>query len=94
MARSNLVAYAFEWGTRSSMILKLGTDHQGLKVYLVYIEVQDNEPWFDLDLFHSKVKFGQICLLCLYQTNSQVSVYRTIGLMVQIVSKRDCNLNI
>ena len=43
------------------MILKLGTDHQGLKVYLVYIEVQDNEPWFDLDLFHSKVKFGQIC---------------------------------
>ena len=37
MARSNLVAYAFECGTRSPMILKLGMYHQGLNVYRVYI---------------------------------------------------------
>ena len=75
MARLNLVAYAFEWGTRSPMILKLGMDHQGLKVNRLYI----ND---DLGLtltYYSKVKFGQICL---YQTNSQVSVYRTIGPLV------------
>ena len=75
MARLNLVAYAFEWGTRSPMILKVGMDHQGLKVNRLYI----ND---DLGLtltYYSKVKFGQICL---YQTNSQVSVYRTIGPLV------------
>ena len=63
-----MVDYAFECGTRSSMIqLKLNIDLQGLKVYRVYINVSR----FNLDPFHSKVKFGQICLfLCLYQTNS------------------------
>ena len=32
--------------------------------------------------FYSKVEFAQNCLLCLYQNNSQVSVYRTIGPLV------------
>ena len=48
-------------------------------VYKVYI---NDGPWFDFDLFNSKVKFGQKCSLCLYQTNSQVIVYRTIGHLV------------
>ena len=46
--------------------------HQGLKVYRVYI----NDD-FCLT-YHSKVKFGKVCLLCLYQTNSQMSVYSVV----------------
>ena len=50
-------------------------DHQGLKVYKVYII---DDPV----LFYSKVNFGQNCSYCLYQTNSEVSVYRTISPLV------------
>ena len=38
------------------MILKLGMQHLGLKLYKVYIN--DN-----LDLFYGKVKFGHLCIL-------------------------------
>ena len=44
--------------------------------------------WVDFDLFHSKDKFGQICLVCLYQTNSQMSVYGTIGYLGYILIVR------
>ena len=32
----------FIFGTRGLMILKLGMDHQGLKVYKVYVHVNDD----------------------------------------------------
>ena len=57
------------------MILKLGMNHQLLKVYKV--DIND-------DLFHGKVKFGQNCL---NQTNSQVSIYRTNGPLVFNIAK-------
>ena len=50
-----------------AMILKVGTDHQGLKVFKFYI--------VDLELFYGKVKFSH----CAYtRPRCQVSVSRTI----------------
>ena len=40
------------------MILNLGMQHRGFKLYKVYI----NGGPVDLDLFYSKVKFGRICV--------------------------------
>ena len=62
------------------MILKLGMDHQGLKVYRVYI----NDD-FGLNLTNFTARSS---LVCLYQTNSQVSVYRTIGPLVVIIAPK------
>ena len=45
-------------------------------------QADGNNPALSLYIFYSKVKFGQICLLCLYQTNSQVSVTRPLVLLV------------
>ena len=56
--RSNLVAYAFEWGTRSSMILQLGMDHQGLKVYRVYVNDDLGLTLTYLTVTSSLVKFA------------------------------------
>ena len=52
------------------MILKLGMDHHGLKVYRVYI---NDDLGLTLKYFTARSS------LVIYQTNSQVSVYRTIG---------------
>ena len=52
------------------MILKLGMDHQGLKVYKVYI---NDDP--GLTLTWSK-------LLIVLQTNGQVTINRTIGPLI------------
>ena len=40
------------------MILKLGMQHQELKVYKVHIN-----DWVDLDLFYNKVKLGHLHIL-------------------------------
>ena len=68
----------FFFGTRSLMILKLGMGHHGLEVYKVYI---NDDPGLTLD-FLQKGQICQNCSFCLYKTNSQVSVYRTIGPLV------------
>ena len=57
------------------MILNVGIDHHGLKVYKVYIYMITLVwPWFILQQ-------GQILskLLIVLQTNSQVSVNWTVG---------------
>ena len=68
-----MVVYAFDWGTRSSMILKPGMNHHGLNVYRVY---KHDDLNLTLTYFTER---SNLYLLCLYHTNSQVSVYRTIG---------------
>ena len=61
------------------MFLKLGMQHKSLKVNEVYINedpgltersffYMNDDPGFFLDLFYSKVDFGQIFLLWLYMT--------------------------
>ena len=57
------------------MMLKLGMDHQGLKINKVYI---NDEPGLTLTFFTAFLSK----LLIVLQTNSNVSVYRTIGPLV------------
>ena len=76
MARSNLAAYAFEWGTISSMIFKLCMDHQGLEVYSANI----NDDWPILQ--QGQVWSNLLIVLIPDSIVRQVSVYRTIGLLV------------
>ena len=52
----------------------LDMDHQGLKVYKVYI---NDDSGFTLTYFTARSDL--VKLLCLCQTNSQVSIYWTIG---------------
>ena len=54
------------------MILKLGMDHQGLKVYKVHINY---DPDFTLIFFTARSNL--LKLFIVLQTNSHVSVYRT-----------------
>ena len=62
------------------MIFKPGMNHQGLNVYRVYkhddinLILQQGQIWSNL------------YLLCLYQTNSQVSLYRTIVLLFYMLN--------
>ena len=44
-------------GTGSPMILKLGMQHQGLKLYKSYIK---DDTWLTLTYFYSKVKLGHL----------------------------------
>ena len=67
------------FGTRCSMVLNLCIDHQGLKVYKVYI---NDDPGLTLTNLTTWSNFVIKCLLCLYKTNSQLSVNRTIGPLV------------
>ena len=62
------------------MILKLGMNHQGLKVYKVHI---NDDPGFTLTYFTARSDL--VKLLCLSQTNSQVSIFWTIGPLVEDV---------
>ena len=50
----------------------------GLKVYISYINYAP-----ELALTHFTARSN--CLLCLYQASSQVSVYRTVGLLVLFI---------
>ena len=64
------------------MIFKLCMDNQGLKVYKVYI---NDDPGLILTYFTARsslVKFAYCALI--YQTNSQVGIYRTIGPLVYL----------
>ena len=57
------------------MILKLGMNHLGLKVYKVYINDEPGLTYLRQDQIWSK------CLLCLYMYQAQISdkrFYRTI----------------
>ena len=67
------------------MILKQGMDHQGLKVYKVHINVG---PGFTLTHFTARLNF--VKLIIVLQTNSQVSVYRSVGPLVIIVLCGSC----
>ena len=86
MAMSNLVAYAFEWETRSSIIFKLCMDHQGLKIYKGYI---NDDPGLTLTYLTAR---STLLIVALYQTNSQVNVYRLIGPLVVVVRSQCSNI--
>ena len=60
------------------MILKIGIDHQVLKVYKVYI---NDDPGFTLTLtyFAAKSNLAKIAYCAYTRPRCQVSVYRTIG---------------
>ena len=65
------------------MIMKLCMEHYVLKLYTVYI---NDDPELELDLFYSNAKFGETCFCTYSRPRYQVSVYRTIGPLVKILT--------
>ena len=58
------------------MILKLGMDHRGLKVYKVYI---NDDPVLTLTYFMQRSNVVKIAYCAYTRPRCQVCVYRTIG---------------
>ena len=69
--------------TNTPIIMKLGMEQYVLKLYKVYI---NDYPELTLTPFKTMSNFAK--LFCTYSSSRyQVSVYRTIGLLVYLLSK-------
>ena len=69
--------------TNTPMIMKLGMEHYVLKLYKVYI---NDYPELTLTHFKTMSNFAKL-VFCTYSSSRyQVSVYRTIGPVVHLLS--------
>ena len=65
-------------------------DHQGLKVYKIYI---NDDPGVTLTYFTAMSNLVLIAYCALYKTHSKVSVYRTIGPLVLPSKPKSCRVS-
>ena len=73
------------FGKRKFMIVKLGMDRPGLKVFKVYIYAY---LWKTLTYFKARSNFLKIAYCAYTRPKSQVSVYMTIDYLVYMRTRR------